>query len=260
MLLQIRKLIKHRDLFSTWTSRELKVRYKQSFLGVTWALLQPLSLTLLFSFVFSIVVPVDTGGIPYPVFAYTAILPWTFFSTSISFSVSSLINNLNLVTKIYFPREIIPLANVAAAFVDFLIASVVFIGMMIFYQVEFYWTFFWVLPLVLLETMLIVGISLLGSAVMVFFRDLRFVVPLGLQLWMYATPIIYPIELVPEKFQSIYKLNPMVGIIEGYRQATLYGQNPNLSNLIPSAVIVMAIFFEGFFIFKRLEPAFADVI
>ena len=158
MLAGVRELLQHRDLVINWTIREIKVRYKQSFLGAVWAILQPLSSTIIFSIIFSRIVRVPTDGIPYPIFYYSALLPWTFFATSISTGVPSLVNNMNLVTKIYFPREIVPLAAILASFVDFLIASLIFIGMMIFYQVPVSPSFVYIPLILLIQVILMAGI------------------------------------------------------------------------------------------------------
>jgi lipopolysaccharide transport system permease protein len=220
-------LYHYRDLLWLWTAREIRVRYKQSMLGVAWAIVQPLTLTIVFTLVFSQLVRVDTGGVPYPIFAYAALVPWTFFATSLSFGIPSLVNNLNLVTKIYFPREVLPLASVCAALLDYAIASLIFGGMLVVYRIWPGAHLLWVVPLLLVQAILTIGITLLGSAVIVFFRDVRFVVPLLTQLWMYATPIIYPVDLVPERLRPYYFVNPMAGIIDGYRRVLVMGQPPN---------------------------------
>ena len=256
----ISRLYQYRDLLWLWTAREIRVRYKQSILGVAWAVVQPLALTAVFTLVFSLLVRVDTGGIPYPVFAYVALLPWTFFETSLSFGISSLVTNMNLVTKIYFPREILPLASIGAAFLDFLIASGLLVGLMIFYQALPGLEALWVVPLFILQAVLTIGVVLLGLAVLVFFRDMRFVVPLLTQVWMYATPIVYPVSAVPESLQPIYLLNPMASIIDGYRRALLLGQPPRLDALAIGAFVSFALFLLGYVVFKRAEPFFADLI
>jgi lipopolysaccharide transport system permease protein len=250
----------YRDLLWLWTSREIKIRYKQSLLGVAWAILQPLALTVVFTLVFSILVRVDTGDTPYPIFAYSGLVPWTFLATSLSFGVSSLINNMNLVTKIYFPREILPLASIGAALVDFIIASLIFVGMMIFYRVWPSIEILWVLPLLTIQIILTIGVTLIGSAILVFFRDVRFLIPLLVQIWMYATPVIYPVDLVPDKLQPYYFLNPMAGIIDGYRRALILGEPPEMSALLLSMAVSLMLFALGYALFKRLEPLYADLI
>jgi lipopolysaccharide transport system permease protein len=257
---QLANLLRYRDLLWLWTLREVQVRYKQSVLGVAWAVLQPLALTLVFTCVFSRLVRVDTGGIPYPVFAYVALVPWTFFATSLSFGTASLVNNMNLVTKIYFPREILPLASIGAALLDFTIAAAILAGMVIVYRISAGMNALWVLPLLGVQIILSVGVVLLGSAMLVFLRDMRFVIPLLIQVWMYASPIIYPVDSVPERFRTLYYLNPMAGIIDGYRRALLLNQPPSLHGLALSLAVSVTLLATGYWFFKRSEPVFADLI
>lgn len=257
----LRNLYQYRDLLWLWTMREVKVRYKQSLLGVAWAVLQPLALTVVFTLVFSRLVRVDTAGVPYPVFAYTALVPWTLLATSLSFGIPSLVNNLNLVTKIYFPREILPLASIGAALLDFAVAALIFVGMLLVYRVGPSLYVLWVIPLLVIQIVLMAGVVLLGSAVIVFFRDMRFVVPLVTQVWMYATPIIYPSELVPEHLQPFYfALNPMAGIIDGYRRILVMAQAPRVPFVGMAALISVLMLLVGYAVFKRTEPLFADLI
>jgi lipopolysaccharide transport system permease protein len=253
-------LYEYRDLLWLWTVREVRVRYKQSLLGVAWAVLQPVALTVVFTVVFSRLVRVDTGGVPYPVFAYSALVPWTLMSTSLTFGIPSLVNNLNLVTKIYFPREILPLASIGAALLDFAIAAVIFAGMMPIYSVWPKVYALWVIPLLAIQIILMVGVTLLGAAVIVFFRDMRFVVPLVTQIWMYASPIIYPSELVPASLQPYYFLNPMAGLIDGYRRVLVMTEPPRLPAVALAAVMSILILVVGYVFFKRVEPDFADLI
>jgi lipopolysaccharide transport system permease protein len=255
-----REFFQGRELLLMWTLRDIKVRYKQSIVGIGWALLQPLSLMLMFTFVFSMIVRVPTGDIPYPLFSYTALLPWTFFATAISMGVPSLVNNMNLVTKVRMPREILPIAAVLASLVDFAIASLIFVGMIIFYRIDVDWTALWALPLLGIQVTLTVGLVLLGSSLNVLYRDIRFIVPLALQLWMFASPIIYPVSLVPEPLRFLYFLNPMAVIIEGYRLAILEGLPPDLRAVALSLVVSTLILAIGYHTFKRLEPVFADLI
>lgn len=256
----LRTLCGYRDLLWLWTAREVKVRYKQSLLGIAWAILQPLALAMVFTLVFSRLVRVDTDGVPYAIFSYAALVPWTLFTTSISSGVPSLVNNLSLVSKIYFPREILPLGSVGAAILDFGIASLIFVGMMAAYRIPPTTQLLWVIPLLLVQLVLAVGVTLLGSALIVFFRDLRFVVPLVTQIWMYATPIIYPVELIPQHLQRYYFLNPMAGIIDGYRRAIISGVAPRFPALLAAGVISLCMLIIGYVLFKRLEPLFADLI
>ena len=256
----LRNLYQFRDLLWLWTVREVKVRYKQSVLGIAWAVLQPLALTVVFTVVFSRLVRVDTGGVPYPVFSYAALVPWTLLATSLSFGIPSLINNMNLVTKIYFPREILPLANIGAALLDFAVAAVIFVGMLLVYRVWPGVHVLWVVLLLGVQLALTVGVTLFGSAVIVFFRDMRFVVPLVTQVWMYATPIIYPLELVPERWQAYYFLNPMAAIIDGYRRVLVMAEPPRWPALGIAALVSVVILLAGYAFFKYTEPLFADLI
>jgi lipopolysaccharide transport system permease protein len=260
MFSHLKELIRYRELLGQWVMRNIKVRYKQSLLGVTWAILQPLSATVIMAIVFSRFIRVSTDGIPHPIFYYSAMLPWTFSASSISFGTSCLINNMNLVTKIYFPREILPISAVLASFVDFSIASVIFIGMIVLYQVPVGLSWLWAPVLLLIQVMLTLGIVLFASALNVFYRDIRFVVPLGMQLWMYLTPIIYPLTLVPERFHALYMLNPMAGLIDSYRRIILQARSPDITYLLTAAVISVIVFLLAYVYFKQAEAIFADLI
>jgi lipopolysaccharide transport system permease protein len=260
MLANIQELSAHRGLLISWVIRDIKVRYKQSLMGAAWAILQPLSATLIFAVIFSHFVRVPTDGIPYPIFYYSALLPWTFFNSSITFGVSSLVSNMSLVTKIYFPREILPLSAVLASMVDFFIASLIFVGMMIFYQVPLNACLICIPLLLLIQVTFTVGVVLLTSAMNVFYRDVRFVVPLGLQLWMYLTPIIYPLSMVPERLRTVYMLNPMASIIDSYRRIILLGEWPSFPYLVLGGAVSIVLLIAGYGYFKRSEAVFADII
>ncbi len=253
-------LYRYRDLLFLWISRDFQVRYKQSLLGIGWAVVQPLALTFIFTIVFSRFVKIDTGGVPYPIFTFAALVPWTFFSTSLSLGIPSLIVNMNLVTKVYFPREILPLASIGGAFVDFLCAFVVFLGMLVVYHIPASLHMFWLIPLLIVQIALTAAVTLLGGAVIIFYRDVRFVVPLLVQLWMYASPVVYPVEMVPVQWRVLYFLNPMAGIIDGYRRVWVLGQPPLLWALALGAAVSFTLLLISYPVFKRLEPAFADLI
>jgi lipopolysaccharide transport system permease protein len=256
----LRRLYDSRDLLSAWTLREIRVRYKQSVIGGLWAVLQPLALMIVFTLVFSRLARVPSDGIPYPVFSYCALLFWTLFASSISFAVPSLVNNMNLVTKIYFPREILPIASVGAALFDWCIASFIFAGMMLFYRIPLSGTVVWLPLLLLVQLLLTFGVVLLLAAVNVFFRDVRFVLPLLTQVWMYASPVIYPATLIPERFRMLYMLNPMAGLIDSYRRVILLRQPPVPAYVAISGAVALLLFVGGYAFFKRSEPAFADMI
>lgn len=256
----LRALWRQRELLASWTWREIKVRYKQSILGVAWAILQPLSLMLVFSLVFTRFLKVSTGDMPYPVFAYTALLPWTFFAASLSFGATSVLNNMSLISKVSFPREILPLAQVAAAGFDFMVASVVLFGLLLFYGYTPGWSWLAVLILLAIQVILSSGLALLLSALVVRVRDMRFVVPLALQLWLYATPVIYPVSVIPESWRWLLRLNPMAPLIEGYRLALLEGRWPAAADLAPAVGLALLVWLVGFYVFKRTEVWFADIL
>ena len=265
-----------RELFIVWSWREIKARYKQSALGIGWAVVQPLAMTIVFAVVISKLLDVEQDT-PYPIFVYSAMLPWTFFGTSLSTGVTSLVRNMGLLTKIYFPREVIPLASVAARFVDFLVAAAIMAGMMLVYQFPPTIHLVWIPLLVLIQILLTVGVVLIGSAVNVAYRDVGQVIPLLVQLWLYASPILYTSEQAIEAIEEAYKnsemafgieswvgqlywLNPMAGLLSGYRAVLLNNEPPDPVGLGVSAVIALAALLLGYTFFKRVERRFADVI
>lgn len=256
----LRKLWEYRELLRTLALKEVRVRYKQSVLGVGWAVLQPFALMVVFTTVFSRFLRVESEGVPYPVFSYVALVPWTFFSSSLSFAVPSVVHNMSLVTKIYFPREIFPLAAIGGCFVDFCVAGTIVAGLMAYYRVELTWTAVYLPLLVVLQAMVALGVALLAAAINVFFRDIRFIVPLVTQVWMYASPVVYPLSEVPERFRPYYLLNPMAGIIDGYRRALLHGQPPDVGALAIAAGMALGLLAVGYLFFKRVEMTFADII
>jgi lipopolysaccharide transport system permease protein len=254
------ELISYKDLLIAWTSRIIRARYQQSILGGLWAVLQPVATVLIFTVVFSYFLKVDTGKIPYIVFSYTAMVPWLFFSTSINEMVESIVSNMNLVSKIYFPREILVMSTLFARFVDFLIAFSLLIVLIIIYQIPIKLSSWLFLPILLLcQAFLALGIGFFVGALNAFYRDVKHVITLIMQLWLYATPIIYPISIVPESIKKIYLFNPMVGIIEGYRSVLLYQKIPD-SSFIYSIVISVGILLLGYLFFKKVEMHFADII
>ena len=260
MIRELKNLYQYRELVWVWAMREIRIRYKQSLLGAGWAVLQPLALMAVFTVVFSRFARVPSDGAPYPVFAYLALVPWTFFATSVTFGCTSLINNINLVTKIYFPREVLPLGQVIAALLDFLIASVTFFGLLLLYRIPLSFQLLWLLLLFPVQLLLTVGITLPVAALTASFRDFRFVVPLGLQIWMFATPIVYPVSLVPARFQSLYLLNPMSSLIVAYRDVILRQTPPNPLLVVWVSSVSILLFWFGYRYFKRVETDLADVI
>ena len=257
--LAIRELYTYRDLLLAWTVRTVRARYQQSILGGLWAVMQPAATAAIFTVVFTLFIPLDTGDIPYVVFSYTAMVPWTLFSTSITDMVDSLVSNMNLVTKIYFPRDVLVVAAMAARLVDFVIALTVLLLLMFIYQMPLSWTWLFLPAILLIQLALMLGIGLIGAALNVFYRDIRHLVVLGLQLWLYATPIIYPVTMVPERIRSLYFLNPMAGAIEGYRAVLLHGEMPE-NYIYVSAAAALLIMVGGYWFFKRVEYKFADIV
>lgn len=256
----VRTLIERRELIASLTYRDIKARYKQSVLGIAWALLTPLAMTVVFT-VFASLIGLDSGtDIPYPVFAYAGLLPWEFFSLAIGAGTECLVVNFSLITKIYFPREVFPIAATLGKTVDLGLGILVMVPLFLVFRVK-------VTPLVLLVPLILLvqicfmlGLSFLFSSANLFYRDIRHVVALLLKVWMYMTPIIYPLEKVPEKFLFVYMLNPMVSILDSFRRVTLYGQEPAWGYLGMAAVVSVLTLIIGYRVFKRLEPAFAETI
>ena len=249
-----------RELFIALTLREIKIRYKQTILGVAWAILQPATFTAIFTIVFGIILKVSSGSVPYPIFSYSALLPWTFFATALSFGALSVVNNGSLVTKVYFPRELLPFSAVGAAFFDFLMASLIFALMLIFYKISININILFLLIIVPSLLLLTTGFSLIFATFNVLFRDIRFIIPLLVQIWLYVTPVIYSKETIPEKFQIFYLINPVAPLIQSFRDVTVFGKSPYLYDLIFSVVISLVVFLAGYAFFKNKEKIFADVI
>jgi lipopolysaccharide transport system permease protein len=253
-------LVARRELLFKLAVRDLKVRYKQSVLGIAWAVAQPFALMLVFSVVFSFFVKIKTPGIPYPVFSYVALVPWTYFVNGLTTGTNSLVANSNLVSKIYFPREISPMAALLAGFVDFLVASLIFAGMLLYYHIGVTLKMLWLPAIVVLQVALMLGITLMLSAANVFFRDGRLLMPFALQIWMYVTPVIYPLTLVPARYRTLFSLNPITGIIDAYRRVTLEGQTPDPGLLAYAAAATCLLLAVAYRVFKSVEMRFADVI
>ena len=256
----VSRLAQYRDLLYTLSVHRIKVRYKQSVLGITWAILQPLSLMLIYTVIFSYIARMPSDGAPYAIFAYAALLPWTCFSNALTNATNSLVNHSHLVTKVYFPREILPLTYVIAAIFDFLIASTVFIGLMVYYHVPLTWNALYAAPIITVMMIFTTAMALLLSSTQVRFRDIGVAMPLLLQLWMFATPVIYPLSAVPERLRAIYSLNPMVGLIENFRRVMLYGEVPDLRLLGIAALVSVALLVAAYIYFKRVEATVADLI
>jgi lipopolysaccharide transport system permease protein len=258
--LNLRDLWLYRELILFMTWRDLKVRYKQTLLGASWAILQPFLTMVVFSIFFGNLANVPSDGVPYPIFSYTALIPWTLFSKALQDASRSLVASSHMITKIYFPRMILPLSSVLAGVVDFFIAFVVLIGMMIIYGIV-PTSNIWTLPLFLLLALVTaVGVGFWLSALNVLYRDINYVLPFLTQFWMFLTPIAYPSSMVPQRFQALYALNPMTGVVEGFRWALLgTGQAPGIMTLV-STLVSLTLLISGMFYFKRMERLFADMV
>ncbi len=260
MIDYFKEFVKYKELLFNITLRQIRVKYKQTVLGILWAVLKPLSLMAIFTIIFSKFAKIPSDDIPYPIFTYSALLPWTFFSTSLFFAIPSLENNKDLITKVYFPREIFPFSSVLAAFVDFSIAGIIFVVLMFLFKVSFSLNVLFLFPILLIQIIFTLGISLFFSAINVYYRDIGYALPLFTQLLMYACPIIYPISIVPIKIKFFYMLNPMAPIIDGYRKVLIQAQPPDFYYLGIASLVSFLIFYLGYRYFKKLENTFADII
>lgn len=255
-----RELAAYRELLWTLTLREIRVRYKQAVLGIAWAILQPLSLMVVFTVFFSLFLRIPSDGVPYPLFAFVALLPWSFFNTALTSAIPSLTNNASLVTKVYFPREILPLASILAAAVDFAVAALAFVGLLWYYRVAVTVNLLFVPAVVALQVALTLGVALFFSALNVRYRDVRHALPLLIQLWMFVTPVIYPVSVVPERYRLLYLANPMAGIIDSYRKIVIHGAPPDWSALGLGASVSAVLVVFSWRYFQRAEQTFADII
>lgn len=257
--LDLRGLWAYRELLYFLMWRDVKVRYKQTMLGAAWAIIQPLLTMLIFTLFFGELARVPSDGIPYPIFAYAGLLPWTFFSNAVTSSGNSLVGNSNLITKVFFPRMIIPSAAVAAGLVDFGIAFLLLIGLMIYYSVTVTWAVLMLAPLTILTTLLALGLGLWLSALNVKYRDIRHALPFLMQLWMFVSPIIYPVSMLPARWRWLLALNPLTGIIAGFRSA-LFNRAFDWTAIGVSIGIMLALLVYAAFSFRRMERNFADIV
>ena len=249
----------YRELLYFLTWREIKVRYKQTLLGFAWAILQPFFMMVVFTLFFGTLAKIPSEGIPYPLFNYTALLPWTLFAEGISRSSLSMVSNVNLIQKVYCPRLIIPVSGILSPLVDFAIAFVILIGLMVYYGYAPTINVLWLPAFIILALMTSIGVGLWLSTFNVKYRDIRYIIPFLIQLWLFASPVVYSSNLLPEKYQIFYGVNPMAGVIEGFRWALL-GTDPPGSMTAVSVGIVALILISGAFYFRRNERIFADVI
>ena len=258
--LDLEALWEYRELLYFLVWRDVKIRYKQTAIGVAWVILQPLLTMALFTVIFSYLARIPSDGLPYPLFAFTALLPWAYFSQALTRGGGGLVANANLISKVYFPRLIIPLSSVVTPAVDFLLCFVILLGMMAWYGVALTWGVL-ALPLfLLLALMTALAVALLLSPLHVRYRDVGHIIPFLIQFWMFASPVIYPVSLIPERWRLLYSLNPMVGVIEGFRWALLGKESPDFLVLGVSAAVVLVLLAAGLVCFKRMEQTFADVV
>lgn len=258
-LIDWKELWIYRELLHVLTMRDIKVRYKQTVLGFAWAIIQPVMLMVVFSIFFGGLAKMPSDGFPYPIFVYAALLPWTFFANAITNSANSLLGSANLVSKVYFPRLIIPLSSVGSGLVDFAIAAIVLLILMVYYGVSLTLHLLMLPVLVVAVVLTALGVGTCLAALNVAYRDFRYVVPFLVQFWMFATPVVYPATLVPRQWQWILFLNPMAGVIEGFRSAFL-GRAFDVEGMLVSLVIAVILFAAGILYFERVERQFADII
>ncbi len=251
---------KYRELLNELTMREIKQRYKQSVLGYAWVILNPFFQMIVMSFVFSIIMRIPNLGVPYPIYLYAGLLPWTLFSNSLTSAANALVGNAGLITKIYFPREIFVISTILAKIVDFVLALSIFVVFMIFYHIPITWYILWVIPIFAIQQLFTYGLSLFLAAANLFYRDIQYLLSLIILIWMYLTPVIYSTELFPAKYRWIFQINPMSVIINAYRQVILAGDMPNLRSLAIALVLSVLLLIGGYKFFKKLEGVFADVV
>ena len=258
--LNLRELWTYRELLYFLVWRDLKVRYKQTALGVSWAIIQPVMTMVIFSLFFGKLGKIPSDGIPYPIFSYAALVPWTFFANGLSQSSNSLVGSAHLITKVYFPRLAIPIATILSGVVDFVLAFIVLLVMMLYYGIVPGLSMLWLPLFLLLAVVISLGVGLWLSALNVEYRDVRYVVPFLTQFWMFATPIAYPSSLLHEPWRTIYGLTPMVGVVEGFRWALLGTDTTPGPIIAASSLAALVILVSGAFYFRRMEKTFADVV
>ena len=258
--LKLHELWEYRELLYFLAWRDIKVRYKQTVLGAAWAIIQPFFTMVVFSIFFGRLAGIPSDGVPYPIFSYAALVPWTFFANSLNQSSSSLVSSANLIQKVYFPRLAVPIAAVLSGVVDFVLAFLVLLGMMLYYDLMPTLNSLWLPAFFVLALVTSLGVGLWFSAMNVRFRDIRYAVPFLIQFWMFATPIAYPSSLLSEPWRTLYGLNPMVGVVEGFRWGLLGTSTAPGPIIALSSLMAVAILVGGAFYFRRVEKTFADVV
>ncbi len=257
---KLRELWEYRELLFFFVWRDVKVRYRQTVMGALWAIIQPVFTMVIFSLFFGRLAKVPSDGLPYPIFSYAALVPWTFFATALTQASNSLVLSANMVKKIYFPRLTLPIATVLAGVIDFVLAFMVLLGMMLFYGLLPTINVLWLPFFLLLALITSLGVSLWLSAMNVQFRDVQYTIPFLTQAWLFATPIAYPSSLLSEPWRTVYGLNPMAGVVEGFRWALLGTDTAPGKMIILSSLVALTLFVSGAFYFRRMEQSFADVL
>jgi len=258
--LNLRDLWTYRELLYFLTWRDIKVRYKQTVLGAAWAIIQPFFTMVVFSLFFGKLARMPSDDIPYPIFSYAALVPWIFFANGLTHSSASLVGSANLIKKVYFPRLVVPISAVISGVVDFCLAFVVLLGMMLYYGIVPTWNVLWLPLFLLLALVTALGVGLWLTAMNVQFRDVRYAVPFLVQAWMFATPIAYPSSLLDEPWRTLYGINPMAGVVEGFRWALLGTETTPGPILLVSALVSVALLVSGAYYFRRMEKTFADIV
>ncbi len=256
----VRELWRYRELLYFFAWRDIKVRYRQAALGIAWAVIQPLFTMIIFTLFFGNLARMPSDGIPYPIFAYCALLPWTYFSGVLSLAGNSLVSNSSLITKIYFPRMLLPASAAVAGLLDFIVGASFLAVLMAYYHVRPSWALVFVPFVVVVMILLTTGLSMLVAAVNVRYRDVKYVLPFLIQIWLFATPIIYPITMIPARFRPILALNPCWGMVDGFRACLFPGRVVDFRLLAASVAVSVAIFVGGTYYFRKTERGFADVI
>lgn len=254
------RLTRYIDLLTATGGRMIKVRYKQSYLGIVWAVLQPIATMVVFTFVFGRIAKMASDGLPYKLFSLAGLIPWTFFNTAVNQGAAVLVGSASLLRKAAFPREVLNLAVIGAALFDTLVAFVIFVGLAIWWGHPPGVHALLLIPVMLIAAVFALGVTLILAPANVYYRDVRHAVPLVLNLWLFATPVAYPLSEVPERLRFLYDLNPMVGVIEAFRDVTVHGRLPDFGLLGTSAAVSWAVFIVGLYVFKKVEGSLADII
>ncbi len=260
MSAQLERLYVSRQLLANWTLREFRVRYSQALLGVAWAVIQPLVMMVITTVIFSTLLRLPTHGIPYPLYVYSGLLAWNLFAAGLSSAIPSVADNMSLVSKVAFPREVLPIASIGVSLIDFVVASIIFVALLIAFQTPIGLAVLLLPLVVLVQLALILGVSLLASAVHVRYRDTRFLVPLVLQALFFLTPIFYSIENIPAKYRALFFFNPVANIVEAYRSLVFFNRLPDLATVGYTVIFALVVLVLGYVVFKRAEGKFADLV